>query len=169
VNKEQPSPGSHDATTGRSRRIKLAVILALLAVVAYVGGNGMKNAWAMQRKLDCARNMRAVADAVRLYHESLPPGISAPPVAGELTETLIATGAIKAKQLLCPVARPHESNYVIASPTRVPDEGTAVPYVWEPLSNHDDEGANIHFYDGHTEFVKPDRFRELIREVDMKN
>lgn len=169
MNKEQPSPNDYDATSGRSRRVKLVVILVLLAVVAYVGGNGMKNAWAMQRKLDCARNMRAVADAVRLYYEALPVDVTAPAVSGGLLETLIATGAIERTQLRCPVARPNESNYVIASPLRVPAEGNTVPYVWEPLSNHAGEGANVHFFDGHTEFLSPERYHEVIREVVARN
>jgi prepilin-type processing-associated H-X9-DG protein len=167
---DQPSsadPGSDlEGPPARpDKRIKLVVIVVLLVVVAYVGGNGMKNAWAMQRKIECSRNMRAVAAALTNYYETLPASIAAPPVSADLLKELIASGAIERKRTLCPVANPTESNYVIANPVSVLLDGNTAPYLWEPLANHDGEGANVYFFDGHTEFVKPKEYSDIISKV----
>gem|GEM_PF-1460475 len=153
-----PFVGPSDDAAGGHQRIKLVVIVAISVIVAYVGGNGMKNAWAMQRKIQCSKQMQTIAAGLATYDYRFD-GSQGPPVA------FLRKHGYEDRALRCPRHRASESNFVIVGPVKRSGGDAKQVALYEPLSNHDGEGANVLFADGHAEFVKPGRYQELISRI----
>ena len=80
---------------------------------------------------------------------------------------LVDRGDITRAQLLCPSNESGAANYVLVSP---PDDPSDPPpprtvMIYEPKSNHGDEGGNILYTDGFVEFVKAPEYDDLIAGI----
>ncbi len=145
------------APTQSQKRRKLVIFVVILAVIAYVGGNGMKNAWILQRQIECSRCLQRIAEGLSTYNYDMKTAQQTP------IEFLRAKG-LEEKWLICPRRTGLQSNYVI---TGLPSEAKGADaeiIIYEPLANHDNKGANILYANGHAQFLKPDEYREMIRK-----
>lgn len=112
----------------------------------------------LSKRLVCASNMKGIGTTLMIYANDHP-GQGVPTL-----DYLVAQGEITAKQLICPSSGVNTTNYVVVTNTEgVVDNRT--PFMYEPLSNHGDEGSNILFADGHVTFVRVPEYEDLMKAV----
>jgi prepilin-type processing-associated H-X9-DG protein len=114
----------------------------------------------LSKRLVCAANLQSIGTNVQLYA-----GGTTPPTPLKIDD-LVKQGVITPPMLICPSNESGTANYVLVAPTDLPDPPpprTVVMY--EPKSNHADEGGNILFADGHVEFVKAPEYDRLIAGI----
>lgn len=117
----------------------------------------------LSKRLVCAANLKGIGTSMKIYEFDNPS-------AGRLTlQDLVDRGDIMSEQLICLSNEFGNANYVLVSPVKdVPD---ALPprtvMLYEPKSNHGDEGGNILFADGHVEFVKSPEYDSLIAAIPL--
>lgn len=160
-------PSSPDHNTDRNddgaiirpnKRLNLVGILAVVAVVAYVGGNGMKNAWALQRRIECSKCMQRIANGLSTYNYD-------PATNTESPIEFLRLQGVKEPRITCPRRHPQGSNYVVSGLLSQGVGAETRVILYEPLSNHDGVGANVLFANGHAQFVKPNEYQELISKI----
>ena len=141
-------------TPRRRPRVKLAIIVLLVAYVLWIGLNAALNARELQRRMVCAANLKGIGVAFKVYSGEGWDG-KAPAV-----EWLIARGCIEQRQAICPSSNLSQSNYVLVPlPDRPVSDRTVIAY--EPRSNHG-VGGNAVFADGHAEFLRGDDYDRLV-------
>lgn len=74
---------------------------------------------------------------------------------------------ISAKNLECPSSG-GQSNYRYV-PGWSTKDGANKPLVYEPIENHGDEGGNVLFVDGHTEWVEKARWPKVVEPYEDKS
>jgi prepilin-type processing-associated H-X9-DG protein len=120
-------------------------------------------------RVKCASNMRQVGQAILLYSNenrgAYPPDIDA----------ILRTQDITAGEFVCPSdsnapATPAAGgpySFVYAGPNLTTRTATADTIVlYEPLTNHNNDGGNILFGDGHVEFFVARDYQKYIAEVE---
>mgnify|MGYP001594172581 FL=1 len=139
----------------RRPRIKLAIIVFVVAYVLWIGLNAIINARELQLRMICGANLKGIGAAFKFY--SLEGWDGKTPA----VEWLIARGCVEPRQAICPSSNLSQSNYVLVPP--LPDgpisDRTVIAY--EPRANHRD-GGNAVFADGHAEFLRGDDYDGLV-------
>ncbi|MCB9866862.1 MAG: hypothetical protein H6816_09555 [Phycisphaerales bacterium] len=134
------------------------IVSILLVTVIFLPG--LSRTRELSKRFVCQSNMQAVGTACRIYandHDGdLPPGV----------QVLIDSGDVMPKQLHCPsaatnAATPTVAYIYIAGQGGIDDPRNVLLY--EPPENHDSEGANVLFADGHVQFIRP--YSEVERRV----
>jgi len=111
----------------------------------------------LSRRLVCATHMQSIGTAMLIY-ESDYPNQGLPTL-----QRLVELDMISAKEILCPIVRSGQPNYVlVAAPDRASSDVVAV---YEPKTNHLGEGGNVLFADGKVTFAKAPAFDDMIRKV----
>ncbi len=128
----------------------------------------------------CAANLQGIGNAMQIYantnQDAFPPDFN----------TLIASGSVSPGQFICPSSEDDAGSrngaYVVNLAGGVPEEELRTCYeyiegqktnadsrnvlVYEKANSHDEEGGNVLFVDGHTEFVTPySDIEELVDET----
>ena len=113
----------------------------------------------LSNRLVCASNMKAVGTAMNVYLTSYEGD------RGAMLDWLVEKGHLTRDQIVCPSSGLAISNYVFVPPS--PDRPVAnrTVVMYEPLSNHNGEGGNMLFADGHAEFVRAVRYDEMLNMV----
>lgn len=114
-------------------------------------------------RIACASQMRTIGYLILMYSNEnrgfLPPDL----------ETLLTTQAAPPGFLDCPNAKRAYIYVADRANQRYWDLVTQVAsaelMLYEPMTNHDGEGMNMLFGDGHVEFVAPDVAEKLIAEA----
>jgi prepilin-type processing-associated H-X9-DG protein len=145
----------------RRPRVKLAIIILVVAYVLWIGLNAAFNARELQRRMVCGSNLKGIGTSFKIYSGEGWDG-KTPAV-----EWLIARGYIEPRQAICPSSGDIHSNYVlVALPPAGPlDNRTIIAY--EPRSNHRD-GGNAVFADGHAEFLRGDDYDRLVAALSLR-
>lgn len=111
----------------------------------------------LSKRLVCAANLKGIATTVLIYQNDHP-GQGVPTL-----DHLVALGEVTPSQLICPSSGLNTTNYKF-----IPDanrRGRAVrPWIYEPISNHGDEGGNVAFTDGSTKFLKRAEYEQTVGE-----
>lgn len=109
----------------------------------------------LSRKTVCASNLRNIANGLVIYayeHEGKYP---------DTLDLLITEGDFAPKSLRCPCSTMSGPHYVY-----IPDADWSseppVPVTFDRLANHNGQGANVLFTDGHVEFVTLARYKKLL-------
>jgi len=109
----------------------------------------------LSKRLICSENLKAIGLAADIYLNDT-----------DLTfvslKTLVVEGFLDPRNTSCPSATQAGPNYVILEKPAEYDGDPEKVVAYEPKSNHGDEGGNILFADGHVEFVKGQRFDDLL-------
>ena len=132
-------------------------ISTLMVLVAFVSIPILLPSLARAREISkravCNANLKAIGTAMAMYAnenmEAFPPNL----------DTLVADGSISQGMLTCPSA--DSANYVYV-PGRTTNDPPDTVLMYEPLSNHHDEGANVLFVDLHVEFIKTPELDEIL-------
>lgn len=109
----------------------------------------------LSKRLVCASNLKAITTATELY-------LSDADMTSIPLQLLIDEGYLEPRTTTCPAVRDIGSNYVILELAADPAADPRAVIAYEPKSNHGDEGGNVVFADGHVEFIKGQRFDDLI-------
>ncbi len=109
-------------------------------------------------RVKCASNMRQIGLATILYADSEPGGAFPPSF-----DELLLTQDITADVFVCPSTNdaagtvplgPGTLSYVWAGAGLTSRASAETPLIFEPLSNHTNDGSNVLFADAHVEFVQ---------------
>ena len=173
-----PPPGAADEAvhlnyaTNRSelssraaaRRVKLLVAgLVCVALFIWILAAAMKQrrVHELVRRAACSTNLQAISQACHIYgndyDEWFPPSL----------QTLIDMGHVTPAALQCP----SESNPsgLVFDYVYVPGLQGTVPSDWilayEDPANHNGEGGNVLYVDGHVEFLKEPEFSAELERV----
>lgn len=113
----------------------------------------------LSKRLVCAANLKGIGTTVILYANEEPSSFGPPSL-----NLLVNQGDITREQLICPANEAGTANYVYIPQTVKFDDPQADHTVlaYEPKSNHEDEGGNILFADGHVTFVKVPEYDHLV-------
>ncbi|MHC4796799.1 MAG: hypothetical protein ACYTF1_09160 [Planctomycetota bacterium] len=135
----------------RSGVIGIVVIIIFWIIIPDFGSH--RQAYRAQ----CASNLRAIVIACMCYASA--DGVGPP------TLDILLEGGERAyllpKQLICPVSK---KRYIYISNQSIkPDYRTVV--VYEPLSNHANEGANMAFVDSHVCWHTPQQYWTVLNET----
>ena len=144
----------------RRRRILWWSVAALVVVMAVViAVPVIRYTSKMSRRLECGRHLRDLAGAMTSYCSEFQSTETMSPQ--EILQAMVAAGKLTPEDLVCPAS--------------------GVPYIWvplppdaawhgriivayEPVSNHEGEGANALFADGHVDFERAHGLEKLLAE-----
>lgn len=115
----------------------------------------------LSKRLVCAANMKGIGTSILIYaHDH--PGQGIPSL-----DALVLRGDVTPNQLICPASDATGRTYVLVPrDLPAPDHEAGDVLMYEPKSNHDGEGGNILFADGHVTFERGaayDRFLDGVR------
>jgi prepilin-type processing-associated H-X9-DG protein len=151
--------------------IAILGILGLIAFAACIVTLGRHDD--ADNRIDCASNMRQIGQAILLYeqqnHGTLP----------DRLESLFLIDGVSAEIFVCPryaekapTSRPADdlgivpknvrTNYVYRGAGLTKDSPSQTVVLYEPLINHDDDGSNVLFVDGHVEWSSPKGLAKLL-------
>ncbi len=139
----------------RRPRIKLAIIVFVVAYVLWIGVHAIINARELQLRMICGANLKGIGAAFKFY--SLEGWDGKMPA----VEWLIARGCVEPRQAICPSSNLSQSNYVLVPPLTDGPINDRTVIAYEPRSNHRD-GGNAVFADGHAEFLRGDDYDGLV-------
>ena len=140
--------------------LTVAVVIAAVLVCAAIPT--VRRNRELRNRLICSSNIRAIGAQFEVYvwnHLASP---------RDPLQALVEMGYITPEQARCPVG---EGRYIFVDrdlssvAAEDVDSDARDVIVYEPLSNHNGEGANVLFGDGHSRFVTPDEFRRLIPDA----
>lgn len=138
----------------------LSIVVAPMCIAILLPS--LSRARELSKRLVCQSNMQMVASSTRIARHD-----------GEcmketnLIQCLIDKGHLTPKQTICISTELTTTNYVVvpgAFNTDVTLDPRAV-ILYEPLENHNGEGGNVTFADGHTEFIKSPNYEALIKSI----
>lgn len=157
------------------RRVTIAIVLGTISTIAYgiVGARIVERHLETMNRIVCANNFKQIGQAIMLYQNDhrtrlparfeqlqaygLPPAAFVCPSAHSAgTKAVEDEIAARAERRL---------SYVMVEPVKGKFDSqyrAEDPNIFEPLANHDGEGAHILFMDGHTEFVSRDLYLMLL-------
>ena len=117
----------------------------------------------LSKRLVCQSNMKGIALTIEMYQMDFPDqGIPS-------LDFLVAEEYLTPERTLCPSADISESNYVILPAEHWgPDAGDRAVVMYEPKSNHADEGGNVVYADGHAEFLRGEDYDEMLRSLPVR-
>ncbi len=128
-------------------------------------------------RVKCASHMRQIGQALLLYSndargpypESLPVVLATQDVASDIfccpsSNETPATGGTPQAQANNLTVGPHLS-YVYVGKGVNNSAGADTVVLYEPLTNHDRDGMNVLFGDGHVEFIVKQRAEKMIAEL----
>ena len=140
-----------------------AVGIIILPLMISILLPSLSRAREMSKRLVCAANLKGLGTSMLIYaHEG----------SGELPEDwdlLVSEGEVSAQQFVCPssgaaVGDLHACYEYIPGQTTRDDPRNVVAY--DKPDNHDGEGGNVLFLDGHVDFIRPySRIEELVAET----
>jgi Domain of unknown function (DUF4190) len=107
----------------------------------------------LSKRVVCEHNMKGVAVVLLVYASNNNGALP-----DDVTEALKASG-LSPKALQCPSGQQSNYRYI---PGWSRKDRADEPILYEPLTNHGDEGGIIVYLDGHAEFVDKDRWIRLI-------
>ncbi len=113
----------------------------------------------LSKRLVCASNMKAIGTTLMIYTNDHP-GQGIPTL-----DFLVELGEITEKGLICPSSGPERGNYILLpmDPSSPVAHDTVMLY--EPKSNHGNEGGNFLFSDGHVSFERAENYDELVQHA----
>lgn len=135
-------------------RTRIAVLLLVIvgAVVVIVQ---LAHQSKLNQRLACGIQIKSLGTAAKIYASDNDGDLAA------IVESLVARGELPLEMARCPVSgkpylfAPISTNGLEAFP---PSD----VLVYEPLSYHQGEGANMLFGDGHASFISADRYNDLV-------
>ncbi len=133
---------------GGASLLFLPVLIAILLP-------SLSRARELSKRLVCQSNLQAITLATKLYLADT--DMTSIPI-----QVLIDEAYLEPRNTTCPAVQDIGSNYVILGMPADPGADPRAVIAYEPKSNHGDEGGNIVFADGHVEFIKGQRFDDLI-------
>ncbi len=113
----------------------------------------------LSKRLVCASNMKGIGTTMMIYmaeHE----GQGAPSI-----DLLIERGDFLPQQTICLSSGLSVSNYIYIPEAWNVEHSDDVVILYEPKSNHGDEGGNFLFKDGHVSFERMPRYDELVESA----
>ena len=142
----------------------VAVVIAAVLVCAAIPT--VRRNRKLRNRLICSSNMKAIGTQFEVYVWN---NLAFP---RDPIQALVEMGYITPAQARCPVGGGRYTfvdRGVSSAAAEDVDFHARDVIVYEPLSNHNGEGANVLFGDGHSEFVTPDEFRRLIRDANDRS
>jgi prepilin-type processing-associated H-X9-DG protein len=103
--------------------------------------------------------MKAIGEAIKRY-------ASGTNSEGEFDlDGLVRAGCLTREQTVCGSSGLGISNYIVARPSGLERPADETIVLYEPLSNHGNEGGNFLYGDGHVMFNRRPLYDELVGEV----
>jgi hypothetical protein len=116
----------------------------------------------LSKRLVCGANLKSIGTAMLIYANDYP-GQGTPSI-----QTLIDMDLVEPKQAICPSSSLNQANYVVVQGARPSPSGNR-PLVFEPISNHGDEGGNVVFEDGSVDFLRREKHDEMRRQIESSS
>ena len=137
------------------------VTIAMVALMASILLPSLSRARELSKQVVCAVNMGAIGTALRIYADDYPDqGLPS-------LDLLVELDYVTEKQLVCPSSEdePGDHSYIFVpyDPSQPLDDDAVIMY--ESKSNHEDEGGNFLFADGHVEFESSENYDRLIESI----
>ncbi len=134
---------------------RMASVLLSLALISAGSAWLLANACTVEQRLTCGANLKAFAQAIRVYGADLAAQSDGQRHAA--TSLLVDRGCLDNRTTKCPFSG---KKYVIASIPDRNDRDHEQVFAYEPASNHG--GGNVAYTDGHVEFLNKDAHRQVL-------
>ena len=148
----------------RRRRIlwwSVAAVVVVAAVVIAVPV--IRYTSKMSRRLECGRHLRDLGDAMTSYCAECESTEFMSPQ--EVLQALVAQEKLTPEDLVCPAGgAPYVWVPLPPGAVAMTVSDSRIIVAYEPVSNHEGEGANVLFLDGHIDFERAHGLEKLLAE-----
>lgn len=131
-------------------------------------------------RIHCGNNLRAIGQAIELYMADTKQD-SAPPDFATLLNNPAALNALVPDTFVCPSSNADRAvgnqwtslikdntancSYIYIPGLTRNNASSSRPVVYEPLTDHDDDGANVLFGDGHVDWLTKKEVEEMVKSL----
>lgn len=157
---ERPIELGYAPVRARSSRVGLfekVVLAAIMLVCIILFLPSRTTNCSLSPKTTCSRNLRSIGQGLYAYSSNHGSGAD---LSAGWEKRLIKSDEITAKMLICPMAGTGKASYYFLPAHPGGAEETRIVGYEDP-SNHNGEGGNILYLDGHVEWVPAPRYRAI--------
>jgi prepilin-type processing-associated H-X9-DG protein len=116
----------------------------------------------LSKRLVCASNMKAIGTAMHLYADDFGEE-------GEIEIDWLVEQGYLTHEPICPSSDLEVSNYILVRHPADEQMDNRTVILYEPKSNHGEEGGNFLFADGHVMFHGAEEYDELVAGITSPN
>lgn len=136
--------------------VLLVVGVLVIGLLVSILLPSLSRARELSKRTVCAANLRGIGQAMYIYAQSEPDGAFPDDI-----QKVLSSGFTTPKQFVCPSSLGGIQSYYYV-PGQTTNSAPNGVLLFEDPANHNGEGGNVLYQDGHVQFIKGQQFQSIV-------